>query len=174
MSASLVTLVGMFFGADRRDLVRGILRYAMTRAAVIAIVMGTAFFVLAPSIVGAFTDSVAIANTGVSYLRVSVLSYPFIAVVMLTGRALQGMGRGGPLLVLSLLRVVLISGPLAYACVYWWHKPVEWVWYAIVFGMAVSAVIAFLWLGRALAVAERYPVELEDALASDGVPQLEG
>ena len=65
-----------------------------------------------------FTDNATIGDTGVGYLRIGVFAYPFIAIVMLTGRALQGMGQGTPVLILSLLRVVLISGPLAYIFVF--------------------------------------------------------
>ena len=60
----------------------------------IAIVMGTVFFAVAPWIVRGFSDNEAIGAIGTGYLRVIVFSYPFIAIVMLTGRTLQGMGQG--------------------------------------------------------------------------------
>ncbi len=151
LAAGLVTLVGMFYGANRRDLVGGVIAYAMSRAVLIAFALGTLFYVLAPQFMGVFTDSVTIADTGVGYLRIGVFAYPFIAIVMLTGRALQGMGQGTPVLVLSLLRVVLISGPLAYVFVFEMGKPVVWVWIAILVGMVITAAIAGVWLLRALA-----------------------
>lgn len=158
LAAGLVTLVGMFYGANRRDLVRGVIGYAMSRSMVIALVLGTAFYLLAEQFMGAFTDSATIAGAGVGYLHIGVFAYPFIAVVMLTGRALQGMGQGIPVLVLSLLRVVLISGPLAYVFVFEMGKPVVWVWFAILMGMVVTALIAGAWLWRALALGERVAV----------------
>jgi len=57
-------------------------------------------------------------------------------------------------LVLSLLRVVLISGPLAYVFVFEMGKPVEWVWIAILVGMVITAAIAGVWLLRALALSD--------------------
>ena len=101
-----------------------------------------------------FTNSVVIADTGVGYLRIGVFAYPFIAVIMLTGRALQGMGQGTPVLMLSFLRIVLISGPLAYVFVFEMGKPVEWVWGAIVIGVVITAVIAGVWFWRALATSD--------------------
>lgn len=154
LAAGLVTLVGMFYGAQRRDLVRGVLAYAMSRSLLIAVAMGTLFYVLAPRFMSAFTDSARIAGAGVGYLRIEVFAYPFLAIILLTGRALQGMGRGTPVLVLSLLRVVLISGPLAYVFVFLLDLPIQWVWIAIVVGMIVTAAIAGLWLLRALAVVD--------------------
>ena len=165
LSASLVTLVGMFHGAQRRDLVRDVIVYAMTRAVLIAFVMGTLFFILAPNFLGAFTDSEVIARTGVGYLRIGVFSYPFIAIVMLTGRVLQGMGNGTPVFVLSLLRVVLISGPLAYIFVLKMGKPVTWVWIAMLIGMVVTAILAFVWLKHALSHGDTIP-ETADAAIS--------
>lgn len=150
ISASAVTLVGMFSGARRGDLVRSTVAYAMNRAIAIAIVIGAIFFALAPSIVGLFSSDRAITDAGTGYLRVAVFGYPFIAIVMLTGRTLQGMGRGVPMLLLALLRVVLLSGPLAYIFVFLLGKPVQWVWFSIVAGMALTAVLAVFWLRGAL------------------------
>jgi MATE family, multidrug efflux pump len=154
MSAALVTLVGMFHGAGRRDLVRGIVSYALTRSLALAFFMGVVFFAFAPSILSVFSESAEIAEIGVSYLRYGVFAYPFIVVIMLTGRVLQGMGQGIPVLVLSLLRVVLISAPLAYLFVFWWDKPITWVWLAIVGGMVVTSGIALRWLLVALTKSE--------------------
>ena len=100
----------------------------------------------APQVLSVFTDNPVIAEIGVGYLRISVFSYPFIAIVMLVGRALQGAGFGSPVLVLSLMRVVLISGPLGYFFVFFMEKPVEWVWIAIVAGMVVTACASLVWL----------------------------
>ena len=165
LSAGLVTLVGMFHGAERPDLMRDVIAYAMTRAVLIAFVVGTLFFILAPKFLGAFTDSEVIAQTGVGYLRIGVFAYPFIAIVMLTGRVLQGMGHGAPVFVLSLLRVVLISGPLAYIFVLKMGKPVEWVWIAMLIGMVITAILAFVWLKHALRQGEAIP-KAADAVAS--------
>ena len=147
-AAGIMTLVGMFQGAKRYDLTRGIVGYAISRSLVLSAVMGTLFYAGAPVMLGWFSDSPTIVAAGVGYLRVSVFSYPFVVVVMLTGRILQGMGQGSPVLILSVLRVVLLSGPFAYAFVFWMNKPVGWVWWAIVSGMAATAVIATVWLRR--------------------------
>lgn len=154
ISASLVTLVGMFHGAKRGDLIRSTVTYAMTRAVAIALVVGTAFFFLAPQLFAGFSRSAEIKSYGISYLRIGVFAYPFIAVVMLAGRVLQGLGRGIPVLVLSLLRGVVLSAPAAYVFVFWMNKPVSWVWVAIVAGVVVSAMVALVWLKAALTLHE--------------------
>ena len=79
-----------------------------------------------------------------------VFAYPFIGVSILTGRSLQGLGRGSPELWLSLLRVVLISAPLAWAVTFWLRGPVQWVWYSSLIGTVISASIALAWLAAGL------------------------
>ena len=146
VASGLVTLVGMFYGARRGDLLRGIVRYAMARTILLSLAIAAAFYVLAPALVAFFTDSPGIRSLGVGYLRVVVFAYPFIGISILTGRTLQGLGRGSPELWLSLLRVILISAPLAWAVTFWLRLPVQWVWYSSLAGTVISASIALLWL----------------------------
>ncbi len=161
LASSLVTLVGMFYGARRPDLLTGILRYAMVRAVAIGVVVAVAFWFLAPQLVRMFTRDDEILDLGIRYVRVLVFTYPFMAVGMLCGRALQGLGKGTPELVLSLLRVVLISGPLSLVFAFALDLAVDWVWISLVIGSVCSAIIAALWLRRgtlqALAALEAEP-----------------
>ena len=150
VAAGLVTLVGMFYGARRGDLLREIVRYAMVRTILLSVAIAAAFHVLAPGLVAFFTDSQGIRGLGVDYLRVVVFGYPFIGVSILTGRSLQGLGRGSPELWLSLLRVILISTPLAWAATFWLGGPVQWIWYSLLIGTVVSASIALAWLAAGL------------------------
>ncbi len=153
IASGLVTLVGMFYGARRSDLLHAVVRYAMTRTLFISVAIAAGFFALAPRLIALFTDSAGIQELGVSYLRVVVFAYPFIGVSILTGRSLQGLGRGAPELWLSLLRVFLISAPLAWTLTFWVRLPVEWVWYSSLAGTVISALVALVWLAWGLRVA---------------------
>lgn len=153
VASGLVTLVGMFYGARRGNLLRGIVRYAMAWTIALSLAIAAAFYVLAPPLIGFFTESPGIRSHGVDYLRVVVFAYPFIGVSILTGRTLQGLGRGAPELWLSLLRVILLSAPMAWAVTFWLRWPVEWVWYSSLAGTVISACIALLWLASGLRTA---------------------
>ncbi|MBC8174917.1 MAG: MATE family efflux transporter [Candidatus Marinimicrobia bacterium] len=146
IASSAVTLVGMFYGAKRRDLLQQIIKYGMSRAVYIGLGMGAIIFTFAPQIMALFSDDVGITTAGIHYLRIMVFSYPFIAISMMSGRILQGLGHGMPMLVITFLRVLLVSISLAYVFVYWMNKPVEWVWIAMVISMLVSAAVAYTWL----------------------------
>jgi putative MATE family efflux protein len=155
LATALVTIVGMFRGARRFDLIKQVMAYAMARAVAISLILGATFYILAPTIMAAFSDSPGIREAGTGYLRFFVFAYPFAAVSILAGRVLQGLGFGLPLLVLTGFRVILISCPLAYALVFWLNKDLPWVWIAMVVGAAITSAIAALWLRWGLGRAER-------------------
>ena len=73
-------------------------------------------------------------------LQLLCFIYPFIAIAITSGRIMQGLGKGIPVLLITLVRVVVISAPLGLYFTYILNKPVEWNWYA----MMISAVLAFI------------------------------
>lgn len=164
MASALVTLVGMFHGAGRHELIRQVIAYAMGRAMLIAAAVGTAFFVFAPHIVSIFSDDPEIRVIAASYLRIVVFSYPFIVVSMFSARTLQGLGHGVPMLVLATLRMFLISAPLALVFIYWLEKPIVWVWIAMVSGVMCSSLIGLVWMRSSL---RRAALALRSPLAAD-------
>jgi len=155
ISTALVTLVSMFRGAQRLDLVTAVVRYAMRWAVGIGAVVALVFFVFAPWMVRAFSSEPGIVAAGTTYLRVIAWGYPFVAVSMLGGRILQGLGLGTPVLVLTVMRVLLIAVPLSWVMVYWLGSPVEWVWGAILLGSVITALVSTVWLRSGLRRAER-------------------
>ncbi len=155
IAGALVTLVGMFVGAGRTDLVRRIVGYAMSRSVAAAVLVGAVFYLCAGQMIGVFTNDGEILEIGTGMLHVVVFSYPFVAVAVLTGRILQGMGYGMPVMVISALRLLLIAGPLAWVFVFILDKPLNWVWYALVIGSIGGATVAAVWLRLALQHMER-------------------
>ena len=51
-----------------------------------------------------------------------------------------------PMLVITFLRVFLISVVLTVIFVYWLNKPIEWIWISMVISMISSAIVASIWL----------------------------
>ena len=110
----LVTLVAMFRGAQRLDLVRDVVSYAMRWSIAIGAVTALLFFALAPEMVRGFSDEAGIVAAGTTYLRIIAWGYPFTAISMLAGRILQGLGIGTPVLILTVMRILLIAAPLSW------------------------------------------------------------
>jgi putative MATE family efflux protein len=143
---SLVTLVGMFYGAKRFDRVRFIVKYGITRSVMIVSCGAVFLYLSAPYIVSFFTRETEMHNIATGYLRIIVFIYPLIAIGMASSRILQGLGMGAPMLVVTAVRVLLVSVPLSCLFTFVFHKPVEWVWYSMVCSSATSVVISLSWL----------------------------
>ena len=149
IATGLVTVVGMFTGAKRMDKVRSIIVYGISRAFAIVAVASTVVFILAPYIMGLFTDDPLIEEIGVGALRTLCFAYPFVGIAMPCGRIMQGLGRGFPVLVITALRVLLISAPLAY---YFANNgyDIVWIWYSIAISIGVSAIVGPIWVWKTI------------------------
>ncbi|MFB0515075.1 MAG: MATE family efflux transporter [Candidatus Neomarinimicrobiota bacterium] len=157
IATGVVTLAGMFYGAGEYGRLREIVRYAIQWAVVIGLVAVVLIYPSAPVIMQIFKPSDEILAYGVNYLRIIVLIFPFVPIGVISGRVMQGLGKGLPFMVLSFLRVIAIGTPLAAIFTYVFEKPIEWVWFAMISGGLVSMVVGLIWLGASLRQAERRP-----------------
>ncbi len=69
---------------------------------------------------------------------------------MTSGRVMQGLGMGLPMLVTSTIRVLGVSVPLALIFNYILDKPIEWMWYAMMTSTVIATITAGFWLKYAL------------------------
>ena len=150
IAAALTTLVGMFFGAKEYDVLRYTVRYGISSAFGITFGLSVLLYFFAPNVIGFFTNEGVIISVAVNFLRLFAFVYPLIAVGISTGRVLQGMGKGLPVLVITIVRVLGVSVPLALLFVFQMDKPVEWVWYAMMISTGVAFIIACYWLLTAM------------------------
>lgn len=155
ISAGCVTLVAMFYGAGELDKLRQVIRYTLSRTVLIGLGSAVVIYSLAPWLISIFRPSPEILDYGVSYMRVIAFAYPLIPLAMISGRVLQGLGQGMPMLIFTFMRVVAISAPLALYFTLVLHKPVEWVWYSMLISIAVAAAVAVTWLWIYLGRLER-------------------
>ena len=146
----LTTLVGMFQGAQELDKVKYIIKYGLTRSFMITVVISIIVYAYAPQLIVGFTKDIYIQNTAVKYLRLMSIIYPLVATAMPCGRILQGFGLGMPMLIITAVRVLLISSPLALFFVFVQNRPLEWIWYSMMISTGVSFVVAVSWLVWAL------------------------
>jgi Na+-driven multidrug efflux pump len=69
---------------------------------------------------------------------------------MTIGRILQGMGKGLPLLIITSIRILLVSAPLALFFRYGLGKSIEYVWYSMMISTVVATTIGIIWLRHTL------------------------
>ena len=146
IAASLTTLVGMFFGAKEYEALRFTIKYGIMSAFFLAVLSSTFIFLFAEIAVGFFTQDELIISISANFLRLFAFVYPLISVGITTGRVLQGLGKGLPVLVITIVRVLGVSAPLAVCFIFYMGKPVEWVWYSMMLSTVVAFIIALSWL----------------------------
>ena len=146
IASSLTTLVGMFFGAKEYDALRFTIRYGIVSAFCITLVSSAFIYFFADLTVGFFTDDDLIISIAVSFLKLFSMVYPLIAIAITTGRVLQGLGKGLPVLIITIVRVLGVSAPLALFFIFYLGKPVEWVWYSMMISTVVAFSISMVWL----------------------------
>ena len=146
IAASLTTLVGMFYGAKEYDALRFTIRYGILSAFFITIISSSFIYFFADFTVGFFTDDDLIISIAVSFLKLFSLVYPLIAIAITTGRVLQGLGKGLPVLIITIIRVLGVSAPLALFFIFYLAKPVEWVWYSMMISTIIAFIISIVWL----------------------------
>ena len=76
-------------------------------------------------------------------------AYPFVGIAMPCGRIMQGLGQGFPVLVITALRVLLISAPLAYYFAINDYD-IVWIWYSIAISIGVSAIVGPIWVWKTI------------------------
>ena len=146
IASALTTIVGMFYGAKETEKIKFITKYGITRSLMITSIGAILLFILAPSVVTAFTKEQVIQSIAVGYLRNIAIIFPMIAIGLSIGRILQGIGLGMPSLIITVIRVIGVAGPLAYYFTHVLNKPVEWIWYAMVISGIVATIISIVWL----------------------------
>ena len=146
IATALVTLVGMFSGANRIDLVKEIVKYGLTRSVAISILFSIFFAIFNRQIISGFTNDANIIIHAVEYFSVLVFAYPFITIGMTCSRVMQGLGYGTPTLILTILRVVVINSAFAWFFVIIQGRPVIFAWYSLLISCSITSVVSILWM----------------------------
>lgn len=143
---AVMTLSGMFFGAKKYELIKSTIWYTIRFTISFAVIIGLIFFIFAPYIFRIFTSNPNLISIGSAYLRIDVFTFPIMAFGMIISRSLQGMGFGSPSLVINLVRVVLVSVPLAYIFVFVLNLSYLSIAVAMVIGGLCSTIVAFVYI----------------------------
>ena len=146
IASALTTIVGMFYGAKEFEKIKFIAKYGIICAIMVTSILSILLYIFAPFVVKSFTQEVDIQSIAVTYIRTICLIYPLIAFGMSVGRILQGLGKGLPMLVITSIRILGVSVPLALFFTMVLNKSIEWVWYAMIISTIVSILISLIWL----------------------------
>ena len=146
IATSMVTLVGMFYGARRLDLINKVISYGLKNAVAISCLFGIFFFTSSKFIFPLFTNDPSIIKIGVEYFKIFSFAIPFVTLTMICSRIMQGLGKAYPMLIITCLRVIVISCFLAYIFIEVMNKPLHFAWYAILLSCIFSSLLASIWM----------------------------
>ena len=153
IATSMVTLVGMFYGAKRYDLIIKVILHCIKYCLGISIIFGIIFYFYADNIIPIFINTSTdplnaqlVIDIGVGYFRIFAFAVPFITLTMICSRTIQGLGKSYPMFIITCLRVIVISCSLAWYFIIIQNKPIEYAWISILISCIISSIISFTWL----------------------------
>lgn len=148
IATAVTSVTGAAFGArDYRKLNDAYL-YAIKIGLFIELPLGLLTFVFAPQIAGLFTlaeETVRIRADLIVFLRLMCIYYPTTAFGILSSSMFQGTGKGLYSLIVTLIRTIALSAPLAYIFAVILDIQLKGVWWGIVAGNVIAGFIAFIW-----------------------------
>ncbi len=148
IGTAVVTLVGIYWGAKRYDLVDYITSYAIKVAVGFSIVSGGIIAIYPKIFLRIFTSDAVMLDLGESYMRIIVIALPLIGISMLTVRSLQGMGYGFPGLIIMMMRSLFIAIPIATIMIFVLNWSYLSVAYADISSAGVGAIVGYLWMKK--------------------------
>ena len=146
VATSMVTLVGMFYGAKKYNLIKRVLKHCIKYALIVSIIFSMIFYFLSDRILSVFINDQNVINIGVSYFNIFSFAIPFITLTMISSRVIQGLGKSYPMFIVTCLRVIIISCSLGWYFIVIDNKPLEYAWIAILISCVIAAIISFIWL----------------------------
>ena len=146
ISTSMITLVGMFYGAKRFDLIHTILAHCIKYTLIISILFGIFFYFLSYKILPLFINDINVINIGISYFNIFSFAIPFVTLSMICNRTIQGLGKSYPMFIITCLRVIIISCSLGWYFIEIKNMPIEYAWFSILISCICAAIISSIWV----------------------------
>lgn len=133
-------LIGYNYGAGEHDRVKQIYRLVLIMCAMI-MMLGTVICLLVPDLLmSLFTGTQETIEAGAAALRVICAGFIVSAVSVASSGALEGLGKGGPSLIISLCRYIAVILPAAFVLSRLFGP--SGVWHSFWVTEAVTAVIS--------------------------------
>lgn len=135
-------IIGYNYGANEMLRVKKIYRVAIAMAAGIMAVGTVVCMVIPEILIGLFTTSPETIAIGENALRIISLGFVVSSISIISCGALEGLGKGVPSLIISVLRYVVIIIPAAFILSQIFGA--EGVWYAFGVAELLTAVISYI------------------------------
>lgn len=148
IATAVTAVTGAAYGSRAYQNMDTAYTYAVKIGILIEVAIAAATYGLAPQITSLFTlskDAARIREDLIVFLRIMCIFYPTISFGMLSSALFQGTGKGLYSLMVTVFRTIILVAPLAFlfALALGWGLP--GVWWGMVMGNIIGAVISYLW-----------------------------
>lgn len=146
MATAVTAITGSAYGAKDIKKLDTAYIYAIKIGFLIEAGVALFTYAFAPWITMIFTYSQGaerIADDLTIFLKIITIFYPFVAFGMFSSAMFQGVGKGINSLMVTLLRTIILTAPLAY--ILSMNFGLKGVWIGIVVGNIMGAITAFIW-----------------------------
>lgn len=146
LSSSMITVVGQNVGRGNIQRIRIAWKSGVVLAGAVVLVLATLHILLAPVVYRFFTDVPSVLQYCIIQTR--ILEYSFLCAVFgIIGRSVfQAIGYPIPALILTIVRTLAVSFPLAYLFVFAFNMQASGVYWGMLIGNASTAVIGIIWI----------------------------
>jgi putative MATE family efflux protein len=147
VGVSLEVATGQNLGAGKPERAAAYHRSAIKQMAILMVVLGSIVWVFGEDFVRLYVDKGAdlvLVREGVRYLHTTVFGYVMFAVGVVTVRSISGAGAAYVSMAITAGSLLLFQLPISYLLAHGWNWGPQGVWYGIVIGYAVFAVVSLL------------------------------
>lgn len=150
LNSAVMAIAGQNFGAGNTARVAETYNKGLLIGLMLACVSIPIMVFLSPSMVGFFTNSEIIRDTGAAYLRIDAIAFYAYVVLFLSVALLQSLKQPLFPMVLGIARQLVIPATINYLLIVVWGYPMMSIFYTIVGVVIISAVVSHLYTKRQL------------------------
>jgi putative MATE family efflux protein len=148
LNSAVMAIAGQNLGAGNSARVAETYQKSLVIGLVMALFSIPIMYFLSPLMMSFFTDTDAIKNTGVTYLRIDALAFYAYVVLFQSVAVLQAMRKPMFPMYLGIARQLVIPAIINYVLIVLWDYPMVSMFYTIVIVVVISSVIAHFYTKR--------------------------
>lgn len=153
MQVAVLSLAGAQYGGSEYGKLRFTYSYVIRMGIVLETLIAIGIYVFAPQIATlfAYSEGTAHLSSGlVSFLRLTCLFYPSMAVGIMSVSIFEGVGKGLPSLILEIARAIVFTALFSITLIKAFGMGVNGIWIGMVAANIVQSVMSIVWVSRYL------------------------
>jgi len=145
VSAATITMISQNYGRQNLDRILEIYMKNIMLGLIMVFIAASVYVLAAPVLFSLFSNVPDVVDTAVRQVRLVSHTTLGVAVAIISGAAFQGTGRPYPAVVIPIVRMGILTVPLAFYFVQSLGMGIDGVYYSLIIGNIVVFIFAFFW-----------------------------